>query len=54
METDTIRTGFSSIDMVTEGLKSPEVMVIAGRGKAGKTTFALSIAKNVAVDKKIP
>lgn len=31
METDTIRTGFSSIDMVTEGLKSSEVMVIAGR-----------------------
>ena len=54
METDTIRTGFSSIDMVTEGLKSSEVMVIAGRGRTGKTTFALSIAKNVAVDKKIP
>lgn len=54
METDTIRTGFSSVDMVTGGLKPSEVMVIAGRGRTGKTTLALSIAKNVAVDKKIP
>ena len=40
METDTIRTGFSSVDMVTGGLKPSEVMVIAGRGRTGKTTLA--------------
>ena len=51
---DTIKTGFSTIDVVTGGLKPSEVMVIAGQGRTGKTSLALSIAKNVAVDEKTP
>ena len=54
METNVIRTGFSAIDVATEGLKPSEVMVIAGQGRTGKTSLALSIAKSVAVDDKIP
>ena len=42
---DTIKTGFSTIDVVTGGLKPSEVMVIAGQGRTGKTSLALSIAK---------
>ena len=51
---DAIRTGFSAIDVVTRGLKPTEVMVVAGQGRTGKTSLALSIAKNIAVDGKIP
>ena len=51
---DVIKTGFSAIDVVTEGMKPSEMMVIAGQGRTGKTSLALSIAKNVAVDDKIP
>ena len=54
METIVIKTGFSAIDVVTRGLKPSEVMVIAGQGRTGKTSLAISIAKNVAVDGKIP
>lgn len=54
METIVIKTGFSAIDIVTGGLKSSEMIVIAGQGRTGKTSLALSIAKNVAVDDKIP
>ena len=49
METIVIKTGFSAIDVVTRGLKPSEVMVIAGQGRTGKTSLAISIAKNVAV-----
>ena len=52
--TDTIKTGFSSIDVITGGLKPSEILVIAGQGRTGKTSLALSIAKNVAVDEKTP
>lgn len=54
METNVIKTGFSAIDVVTGGLKPSEVMVIGGQGRTGKTSLTISIAKNVAVDGKIP
>ena len=54
METIVIKTGFSAIDVVTGGLKPSEVMVIAGQGRTGKTSLAISIAKKNAVDGKIP
>lgn len=49
-----ITTGFSAIDNVTGGFAPTELIVIAGRGRMGKTSFVLSIARNTAVDKKIP
>ena len=36
METIVIKTGFSAIDIVTGGLKSSEMIVIAGQGRTGK------------------
>ena len=52
--TELILTGFPAIDNVTGGLKPSELVVIAGRPCAGKTSLAISIAKNVAVDHHIP
>ncbi len=54
METIVIKTGFSAIDIVTGGLNPSEVMMIAGQGRTGKTSLAISIAKHIAVDGKIP
>jgi replicative DNA helicase len=51
---DKIKIGLSSVDVITGGLKPSEMMVIAGQGRTGKTSLALSIAKNVAVDGKTP
>ena len=51
---DTIKTGFFAIDRITGGFKPSELVVIAGRPGMRKNAFAISIAKNNAVDKKIP
>ena len=54
MEENAIRTGFSAIDDITGGFKPSELVVIAGRPGMRKNAFAISIAKNNAVDEKIP
>jgi replicative DNA helicase len=54
MEENAIRTGFSAIDDITGGFKPSELVVIAGRPGMRKNAFAISIAKNIAVDEKIP
>lgn len=51
---DTIKTGFFAIDRITGGFKPSELVVIAGRPGMRKNAFAISIAKNVAVDHHIP
>ena len=51
---DTIKTGFFAIDRITGGFKPSELVVIAGRPGMRKNAFAISIAKNNAVDEKIP
>ena len=51
---DTIKTGFFAIDRITGGFKPSELVVIAGRPGMRKNAFAVSIAKNNAVDEKIP
>ena len=43
-----LSTGFSGLDVVTLGLKPGLLNVIAGRPGSGKTTFALTVARNVA------
>lgn len=49
-----IPTGYTGLDDMTSGWQASDLVIIAGRPAMGKTSFALSIAKNVAVDYHIP
>lgn len=49
-----ISTGFYKLDDMTCGWQKSDLVIIAGRPAMGKTAFALSLAKNIAVDQKIP
>lgn len=49
-----IPTGYVGLDDMTSGWQASDLVIIAGRPAMGKTSFALSIAKNVAVDYHIP
>ena len=40
--------------MKTAGLQPSELIIIAGRPSMGKTSFALNIARNAAIDEQIP
>jgi replicative DNA helicase len=51
---DIIKTGFSVIDGVIGGFNASELVVIAGRPGMRKTSLALSIVRNIAIDEKIP
>ena len=51
---DTIKTGFFAIDKMIGGFMPSDLVVIAGRPGMRKNAFAISIAKNIAVDEKIP
>jgi len=45
-----IPTGFPAFDKITSGLSPGDLVIIAGRRGMGKSTFALSMARNIAVD----
>ena len=49
-----IPTGYIGMDEITSGWQASDLVIIAGRPAMGKTSFALSIAKNVAVDYGVP
>ena len=49
-----ISTGFTLLDEKTCGWQNSDLVIIAGRPAMGKTAFALSLAKNIAADQKIP
>lgn len=49
-----IPTGFQKIDDVISGLQGGDLVTIAGRSAMGKTSLALSVVKNVAIEHKIP
>ena len=49
-----IPSGFMSLDRVTHGWQPRELTMIAARPAVGKTAFALSIARNAAVDFGVP
>ncbi len=49
-----IPSGFNELDAVTSGWQKSDLVIIAARPAMGKTAFVLSMAKNMAVDYKIP
>ena len=49
-----IPTGYNKLDDITSGWQSSDLVIIAGRPAMGKTSFALSMAKNIAADYKVP
>jgi replicative DNA helicase len=49
-----IPSGFTELDKITSGWQRSDLVIIAARPAMGKTAFVLSMAKNIAVDFKIP
>jgi replicative DNA helicase len=49
-----VRTNFSRLDGLTQGLQPQELIILAARPSVGKTSLALNIARNAAVLAKVP
>ena len=49
-----VPSGFTQIDELTAGWQSTDLIIVAARPAMGKTAFTLSMARNIAVDSKIP
>lgn len=49
-----VPTGFYDLDNQTSGLNKSDLIILAARPAMGKTSFALNIALNVALKKKVP
>jgi len=49
-----VGSGFSEIDRITSGWQKSDLIIIASRPGMGKTAFALTMARNAAIDFKKP
>lgn len=49
-----IASGFDELDKITSGWQNSDLVILAARPAMGKTAFALSMAKNIAIDQSIP
>jgi len=49
-----LSTNYTDLDRMTSGLQPADMVIVAGRPSMGKTTFAMNIAENVAMDAKKP
>ena len=47
-------SGYTELDKLTAGFQNSDLIVIAGRPGMGKTSFALNIAENCAINDKVP
>jgi replicative DNA helicase len=47
-----LATGFHDFDKVTGGLRPGDLVIVAGRPSMGKTTLAINMAENAALDRK--
>lgn len=51
---DGLASGIPDLDGYTQGMKSGQMIVVAGRPAMGKTTLAMNIAADVAINQKQP
>ncbi len=49
-----VPTGFFALDDILGGFQKSDLIIVAARPSMGKTAFALSAARNAAVDDKVP
>lgn len=49
-----VPTGFYDLDGILSGLQKSDLIILAARPSIGKTSFALDLARHVAVKEKIP
>lgn len=49
-----LASGFYKLDKITSGWQNSDLIIIAARPAMGKTAFVLSMAKNMAVDRRVP
>lgn len=49
-----VPTGYYKLDDITSGWQASDLIILAGRPAMGKTSFALSLAKNISVDYNVP
>lgn len=49
-----VPSGFVQLDKMLGGLQKSDLVIVAARPSMGKTAFALSLARNVAVDARVP
>lgn len=49
-----VPSGFTSLDRVTNGWQNSDLVIIAARPSMGKTSFVLSMARNMTVEHKKP
>lgn len=49
-----ISSGYKELDKKTDGLHQSELIIIAARPSMGKTTFAMNLCENVAMNEKKP
>ncbi|MDX2062724.1 MAG: replicative DNA helicase [Bacteroidia bacterium] len=53
-EVNGVSSGFRSLDKLTNGWQSSDLVILAARPGMGKTAFTLSIARNAAVQRGVP
>ena len=49
-----LSTGFTDLDNMTSGLQPSDLIIVAGRPSMGKTTLAMNVAENVAINSGKP
>ena len=49
-----VSTGFADLDEMTSGLQPADLIIVAGRPSMGKTSFAMNIDENVAIQSGMP
>ncbi|MGH9393259.1 MAG: replicative DNA helicase [Terriglobales bacterium] len=45
-----LRTGFTKLDQLTAGFQPSDLVIVAGRPSSGKTSFALNVVENAALE----